>query len=127
MKCLLNKTVLIFFIAPSQVHYIDDLMVVSFEVIPDGVTDLAAQLDYLKRKVLEVFRNKILAACQPISLAKRSKCRNLGIQKQGSLQTILVEQILFFFEITSLEIRITSTLRYFARLAGWQNFISKNL
>ena len=26
-------------------------MVVSFEVIPDGTTDLAAQLDYLKRKV----------------------------------------------------------------------------
>ena len=34
-------------------------MVVSFEVIPDGTTDLAAQLDYLKRKVFtKVSRRK---------------------------------------------------------------------
>ena len=73
---------------------------------------------------LEVFRNEFLAVCQPASLDKGPKCRSDSywiheFRNSGSLQTIFVELILIS-EITNSEIRITSTLRYFARLAGWQ-------
>ena len=69
---------------------------------------------------------------QPASLAKRPKCRNNSyfwiheFRNKDQFKQSFVELILIS-EITNSEIRITSTLRYFARLTGCQDFISKNL
>ena len=89
----------------------------------------------ITHKQIEAFQNEILAAYQPTNLAKRPKCRNDSyfwiheFRNKDQFKQIFVE-LIFISGITILEIRITSTLRYF--LPGWQadgcqDFISKNL
>ena len=54
----------------------DDLMVVSFEVIPDGTTDLAAQLDYLKIKAsTKNFFERTITSQICVNMSKYSSCK----------------------------------------------------
>ena len=71
-------------------------------------------------KTLEVFRNEILAACQPASLAKIPQCWSdpyfwiCDFSNKNQFNKKLFEVILIS-KFMNPEIRITSTLRYFCQ------------
>ena len=84
------------------------------------------------RYLLKVFRNEILAACQPASLAKYLNVE-VSLISEFVISEIRINstkdclEVILISEFMNPEIRITSTFRLFCqagRLTGCQDFIS---